>query len=654
MLFVGYVVALAAVPIPIADFARTPNLSRLQLSLGGSRIGFVRETRGARRLFVADVDRVDQPREIPLGEVRGGLGRKEVGSFTWLSDERLLVTTIVANVTLYGAFAIDGDGGRRVAISGHELDDKEPRFFATEALYAFEDAGPSILMANDRTRFGDQTLYPNVVRVDTRSGREITVLENPGNVVAWGVDFAGDVRLGITSDAGKGNALQLGAIYRETAATPWRTLLELAPVNERIRPLDFEAGTDWLFVATWSPQQRTAVHRLDPSTGRLGPELLGDPEFDIVPDAFRPSFAGVGFGDTIASEEKGGIVGVRYCTDRIAMRWFDPEYEARQAVIDALLPGTMNIVCGATRDENVLLVLAFSDRHPGAYHLYDVRTETIRLLGERMGWLDPRAMAEMQPITFTARDGLTIHGYLALPAGAEPRGLPLVIVPHGGPAARSFWHFDPFVQVLASRGFAVLQPNYRGSTGYGREFHELGRREVGGKIQDDIEDATRWAIATGVADPARVAIVGESFGGYSALFALGQNPGLYRCGVSISGVSDWMELFKEGSSRPELTLARAHWVDQIGDPTGDEARLRAASPVNFADRITAPVLLMHGRDDRNVPVQQSRAMIKALKRAGREPASLFLADEGHSLSSEKSRTEALERLVEFLEKHLTR
>lgn len=642
----------AGEPIPVEDFARTPHLTGLQLSLGGSRIGYVREVRGQRRLFVADVTRLEQPQEVRLETDREERRRRSVAAFQWISDERLLITTAIAGGQLYGVFAVNWNGARRVAISGNELGEgTDVRFFATEALYAFEDDAPSILMVNDRTRFGDAMLYPDVVRVDTRTAGVSPVLKNPGNVVVWGVDFVGDVRLGITSDATAG--LKFGATYRDTTATPWRTLLEPVAAADRIRPLDFDARSGQLYVATWSAARRTAVHQFDPATGRLGPELVSDPVYDVVPDNYTPSFAGVGLGDTVTSLERGGIVGVRYCTDRIAVRWFDAGYAARQAAIDALLPATVNIVCGATRAEDELLVLAFSDRHPGAFLLFDAHAGTMRLLGERMPWLDPQMMAPMEPIRFRARDGLEIHGYLTLPpglaAGVKP---PLVVVPHGGPAARDIWSFDAFVQLLASRGYAVLQPDFRGSTGYGRDFFAAGQREAGGKIQDDIADATRWAMASGRIDPDRVAIVGVSFGGYSALFALGHDPQLYRCGVAIAAVTDWMGIFAEGASRPELALAHAYWSEQIGDPAGDEVRLRAVSPVNFAGQITAPVLLIHGRDDRNVPVQQARAMIAALTRAGHKPESLLLAEEGHTFKAEKKRAEAFTRVVAFLEKHL--
>jgi len=203
---------------------------------------------------------------------------------------------------------------------------------------------------------------------------------------------------------------------------------------------------------------------------------------------------------------------------------------------------------------------------------------------------------------------------------------------------------------LANRGYAVLQMNYRGSGGYGSVFRRLGRKEIGGKIQDDIEDATRWAIAKRIADPKRIAIVGANYGGYSALYALGKNPDLYCCGISIAGVTDWYGLYKEID--PEFDLARRYWRKNIGDPEEDEAKLRAISPINFADKITAPVLIIHGANDRIVPPRQARRMISMLEKAGHPPESVMIPDEGHGFMHEEGRLQEYKAIEAFLAKHL--
>jgi dipeptidyl aminopeptidase/acylaminoacyl peptidase len=216
---------------------------------------------------------------------------------------------------------------------------------------------------------------------------------------------------------------------------------------------------------------------------------------------------------------------------------------------------------------------------------------------------------------------------------------------------RDTWGFHPLVQLLANRGYAVLQMDYRGSTGYGHELYLNAKREIGGKIQDDIEDATRWAIQVGVADPKRIAIMGASYGGYSALFALGHNPELYRCGISMAGVTDWPAIYEDSDVADDKT-AKKYWRDQIGDPEKDKINLREISPVNFADKITAPVLIIQGKRDQRVPQSQAKRMIEALEKVGRKPESLFLADVGHEYGNEQKRIETYKALVAFLEKNL--
>jgi dipeptidyl aminopeptidase/acylaminoacyl peptidase len=281
--------------------------------------------------------------------------------------------------------------------------------------------------------------------------------------------------------------------------------------------------------------------------------------------------------------------------------------------------------------------------------LLDTEKRSFTQIGKRMAWIKPDQMAAMLAIKYAARDGLMIHGYLTVPVGYKPKDLPLIVMPHGGPWVRDVWGFDPLVQLLANRGYAVLQMDYRGSTGYGDELYQEAKRQIGGKIQDDIEDATRWAIAAGVADPKRIAIMGSSYGGYSTLFALGRSPDLYRCGISIAGVTDWPAMY-EDSDVAENKAAKRYWQEQIGDPNKDD--LRNISPVNFADKIVARVLIIQGKKDQRVPQDQAKRMIAALEKEGRKPESLFLSDVGHNFGNERKRTETYSRIITFLEANL--
>ncbi len=316
------------------------------------------------------------------------------------------------------------------------------------------------------------------------------------------------------------------------------------------------------------------------------------------------------------------------------------------------MPNHANLIIGRSESEQQLLILSTSDRDPGTYFFLDRKEQKLRPLCQVRPWLNPEQMADMFPIEYASRDGLRIHGYLTLPPGRGKKNLPAVVMPHGGPWARHVWGFDPLVQMLANRGYAVLQMNYRGSTGYGDDFMQKGRREIGRAIQTDVEDGARWLIAQGIAHPKRMAILGASYGGYSALYALGHSESLYRCGISIAGVTDWFRIIK-GAEDPDDESARLYWEEQVGEPKNDEAFLKEISPVNFADKITAPLLIIQGERDERVPPKQARLMIRAMEKNGHRPESYFMSRAGHDLGDAKERVELFKRIEQFLAANMT-
>ena len=641
-------VAIAAPRLPIEDFAREPDTSRARLSPDGKFLAFVRDHNGRPQLHVAEIDS-KKLTYLDLGEatVRNN-AEKEVGAFEWVSDHRLVITTIVWD-EIYGVVATDWDGDHAAPISGYEdniVTVNGNKLWAREIIHRFFDKEQRVLMLDRHDTGGGSPNRPDVLEVDTTDGTSSTLLKNPGEVGAWGVDAAGVVRLGILSHG------QLsGAIYRENEQAAWRTVLPLKNRNGHLRPVGFDAANNRLFVAALTPQQRWTIYPMDPLTGVMGEPLLADPEYDILPDHFIPSIDGHALATPIFSPKKDALLGVRYVTDAPRVKWFDRELIRNQVAVDRAAPDTVNLLVDMSLDGKRMLWFGYSDQDPGEYYLVDLEKHSFKLLRRHMGWIKPAQMAPMLAAKYKARDGLLIHGFLTVPLGHDPKNLPLVVMPHGGPWVRDVWGYDPIVQLLANRGYAVLQMNYRGSPGYGEELYANARRQVGRQIQDDIEDATRWAIAAGIADPAHIAILGASYGGYSALFALGHNPDLYRCGVSFAGVTDWPAIYNTGDVA-EYQAALRYWREQIGDPDKDKDFLKAISPVNFADKITAPVLIIQGKEDRRVPPDQARRMIAALEKNGHKPESLFLAGVAHSFGREKDRIETYKAVVAFLEKQL--
>jgi dipeptidyl aminopeptidase/acylaminoacyl peptidase len=647
----------AAEDIPTEDFARMPDFSDMQLSPDGQFVAFLREDEGKPTLFFRDLQNKEttniDPGFLPIFGLSQGFGTsKEVIAFKWISDRRVIFTTTFLDQLFSGVTAVDRDGQHWKALSGIDvsLSDKVSGgiLSASETIYSFDDAAQNILMLDRGSSQGDDSFFPDVAKVCTLDGTHETVVKNPGNVIWWGVDQKGCIRLGITLT----DNLKTGFTYRENEKAPWHALPSPNASRGEIRPLAFDHSDQKLYVAALSSKGRWAIFPFDPGTGALGVAVMDDPDYDVAQRAWLvPNVDGIVFDRPMFSDRKQALVGVYYLTEGQRARWFDPDFAADQQTIDATLPNTVNLIKNWTRDEKHMLVFAFSDQDPGTYYLFDATGRTLTRIGSRMGWIKPGLMAPVYPIKYQARDGQLIHGYLTLPPGRPQKNLPLIVLPHGGPRVRDVWEFDPLVQMFANRGYAVLQMNYRGSPGYGEAFYRKGRREIGRGIQDDIEDATRWAIKNGLADPRHIAIVGMSYGGYSALFALGHNPGLYCCGISIAGVTDWLAL-GQGMIGGEYKYAREYWKEQIGDLKIDEDFLKSISPVNFADKITAPVLIIQGKEDRTVPSKQASAMIDALQAAGHPPQFLFIAHEGHGFASTKSRVAIFKAIDAFLAKNL--
>jgi len=616
--------------IPIEDFARPPKYSDVRLSPDGQYCAFLHDVDGRSTLDFANLAEV-KVQGFDLGQGEVVPGEREVLWYRWLGSKRVLVGLGFWGVT-EGTAAYDRDGKNWQPISGYVGygTGVRPHFrplMAFRALHSFNDDVHTLMLELQGENGDEARLYPNIINVNTETGSFDKVVANPGHVVTWVTDRKGVVRAGIEVRS----IGEVTVIYREDEKSPWRPLAVLGGYNSKEVPIlqGFSSDGKGLYISATSSSGCRVLYLCDLATGNLGQPLLEVPGYDVD---FSHSDSRV---RAIWSDYKEAIVGYAYMTDGPKIKWFDDEYAGNMAEVDKMRPDTVNLPVSISDQDRRILVFSCSDRNPGAYYLYTPQNKKLEGIVRPRPWIKPAQMAPMNPITYAARDGLELHGYITIPLGQKPRNLPLIVMPHGGPWVRDMWGFDPLVQMLANRGYAVLQVNYRGSAGYGAEFSKKGRREVGGAIQDDIEDATRWAIAKKVADPKRIAIVGGSYGGYSALYALGKNPDLYRCGISIAGVTDWVSIYKNLSD-PDDKFSREYWIEEIGDPETDESKLGAVSPVNFAEKITAPVLIIQGKDDRIVPQKQAKKMIAALEKAGRKPESLFVAGEKHVFRKEKS------------------
>eukprot|EP01034_Spumella_vulgaris_P029091 gene29092-36078_t len=348
----------------------------------------------------------------------------------------------------------------------------------------------------------------------------------------------------------------------------------------------------------------------------------------------------------------GKIVGLEMLSDARSTVWLDARMKAVQADVDAKLPGLVNLVRPALRPQTPwMLVTSYSDRQPKIYYVYNADTQELGKLGAAYGRIDPALMGQQDLVQIKARDGLTIPAWLTLPGGGGKK-LPLVVLVHGGPFVRgSEWGWDDQAQFLASRGYAVLEPEFRGSTGFGARHFRAGWKQWGLAMQDDIADAAKWAIAQGHADPQRICIAGASYGGYATLMGLARNPELFKCGVQWLGVTDLALLYKDHwSVISDLDEGwRKYGMPQlVGDPVQDAPQLRDTSPVNLAARIRQPLLMAYGSDDRRVPLPHGRSFHSAVQ--GHNPAAelVVYTGEGHGWSLTKTRIDFWTRVEKFL------
>jgi dipeptidyl aminopeptidase/acylaminoacyl peptidase len=458
------------------------------------------------------------------------------------------------------------------------------------------------------------------------------VASPPGEVHDWAADRTGQARIAFTFHREK-----LRAWIHDADTDPWR---ELGLDLEENRIQGFTGDGNGLYVLHDDREAATESLRVyDLATQTFGPELFRDPKFGLEDSWVR------------YSRKEGTAVGITYDADVPVTQWFNERFQQIQAAVDARIPGRVNVLLDWDREEKRFVVGGYSDRHPVAYFLYESAKDALVALPKTAPWIDPAAMRPMRTIRYRSRDGLALQGYLTLPTTAsDDTKPPLVVYPHGGPWARDTWRWDPQVQFLASRGYAVFQPNYRGSTGFSGEISE--RRSEFREMFDDVIDGTDAVVRAGVVDPNRIAIYGGSFGGYLALAGAAFTPDRFKCAVSFAGVFDWEQLVGQDRFRRNTRALRSFHRRYIGDPKADAARFEAMSPIRQAANIRIPLLLAHGTDDRVVEDDQTRRLMRVLKENDIPFETLFFEDEGHGLVDPANQVKFLTRLERFLGQHL--
>jgi dipeptidyl aminopeptidase/acylaminoacyl peptidase len=616
--------AAAAKSPPAASlYAQPPYLRGALLSPDGTRI--------AAQLSDGEVERIgiwtlakgpdQEPHTISVGGLTG---------FRWAGNQRLLVTSISLSI-IASSNAIYIGPNRRV--SSHDLAGGKSFFLGSskgafdEVIFTDPDGGFVLLSSQNNIERS-----PSVRRVDLATEASVLVQPAVKGVWSWHADSRGVVRVGVDYDERRPRIH-----YRDNAAAPLRRYVPRLKLtdNSVIDEVRFVTETGPGLIVMNGENGRFGLYEYDFAADVRGAALFQHDEVDV---------------DSMVIGPGGALEGVRYDDDKPRTRWFDPALAQLQAEIDKTFAGRTNDIVNRSRDGNRVLIFSSGANDAGTYYVFDRKARRMETFASPYDRLHDLPHADVRPIRYRSRDGLDIRGYLTLPPGRGERGLPLIVLPHGGPFLRDKWVFDPEVQFLASRGYAVLQANFRGSTGYGRAFVEKGFGQLGGGMINDLEDGVDWLAGQGIADPKRVCVMGSSYGGYAAMWAAIRSPARYRCAISWAGPTDLRAMLRHTERGfAARRYFRTFRQQIIGNPATELADI---SPAQHAARLRVPTLIAHGKRDFVVPVEQGERMIKALT-AARVPGveHVIYPKSGHDFGQADEREDYLKRVEAFLARH---
>jgi dipeptidyl aminopeptidase/acylaminoacyl peptidase len=489
-------------------------------------------------------------------------------------------------------------------------------------------------------------------RIDLETGACKLDTQNPGDVIGWTPDNDFVLRAAGALDPTDG---KLTVRVRDTAASAWRDLMSIpfaeTPILGQLNGGSLVAGFTpdgkGLYMVSWRGSDTTRLVRVDAATGRELETLAHDPRSDLWGnwDADRVLRYRVMF-----QPQTGVLQAVAFQEMKVEWKAIDPGLEKDFAALRAATAPAQFFVNSRDRADRTWIVATARPDGPTSYFLYDRAAQHLQHLFDDFPELRQLTLAPVEPRRIQARDGLSLPCYLTLPPGVPARGLPLVLNVHGGPWARDGWFYEPIVQWLANRGYAVLQVEFRGTMGFGKKFLNAGDRQWGGTMQHDLTDAVQWAVKEGIADPKRVAIMGGSYGGYATLAGLAFTPELYACGVDIVGPSDVATTL--ASFPPWWAPVKRRWILRVGDVETDAAFNKRISPLYHADKIRAPLLIGHGANDPRVKLEQSEQIAAALRQHGVPVTLVVYPDEGHGFGRSENNLDFCGRTEEFLAKYL--
>ncbi|MCM3804915.1 S9 family peptidase [Streptomyces sp. DR7-3] len=617
--------------LAIEDLFGPPVRTRASISPDGTRIAYLAPWRDRLNVWVESVDSDAGARCVTAD------GNRSVLTYHWTDDPRWLL------------YEQDGDGDENWHIHRVDLDDPDAEAvdltpFPGARVISFEPLvtrpGKAILSLN-RRKLTEFDLY----ELDIATGDLTMLAENPGRITGWLCTPSGDL---YAQTLTAGGDIELSRWDAGTGETHPVTTFDGADYPLGVQPYLCTPDGTGVWFGSNRDGDRTRPARLDLATGE---ETVVDshPLFDLdTRSTVFPTLPS----PLIRDRSTGELIGVRYLGERQVIHPLDPHFAAVLENLEKLSDGDLSAISSDASGQR--WVVAFThDRDPGVTYYYDHSTGESRPLFRPMPSLEPETLAPMTPVTITARDGLALPSYLTLPVGAEPAGLPLVLLVHGGPWSRDSWGYNPVVQLLANRGYAVLQVNFRGSTGYGKAFLRAGIGELAGKMHEDLIDAVEWAVGEGYADRDRVAIFGGSYGGYAALVGVTFTPDVFAAAIDFCGPSNLVTFLRTVPEfvKPQLVN---NWYLYAGNPddTEQERKLRTRSPISRVDEIRTPLMVVQGGNDVRVVKAESDQVVEALRARGIEVEYLVKDDEGHGFVNPENNIDVYRAADRFLARHL--
>ena len=597
--------------IPIRDFFKNPQEAGHQISPDGRYLSWLAPYERRLNVYVRPVGGGQTVR------VTSETARDMSGYF-WKGERILFVKDFGGDENFHVV---------SVNLKGEDLKDLTPgEKVRAQIVDGLIDDDRNIIVSHNKR---DAKVF-DVFRTDVVTAAETLIAQNPGNITSWLTDHNGKLRAAGATD-GVNNTM----LYRENESDTFKPVVTTS-FKETLSPLFFTFDNKRLYVASNRGRDKAAVFEFDPATGKEGRMIAEHADVDVTQLTY--------------SRKRKVLTTASYTTWKTERKFLDPEIETMFRAVEKELPGYEISFTSANKAEDKFIVASFNDKTRGKRYLFDKPTGKLTFLADVSPWLAESDLADMKPVSYKSRDGLTINGYLTLPKGVPAKNLPVVVNPHGGPWARDQWGFNPEVQFLANRGYAVFQMNFRGSVGYGRKFWESSFKQWGKTMQDDITDGVNYLIAKGIADPKKVAIYGGSYGGYATLAAITSTPDLYAAAVDYVGVSN---LFTFMNTIPPYWKPYLEMLyEMVGHPEKDKELLAANSPALHADKIKTPLLIAQGAKDPRVNKAESDQMVEALTKRGVQVEYLVKDNEGHGFQNEENRFEFYGAMENFLAKNL--